>query len=162
MKTNLEELNYRFRKELLNNYGYKIYYSLIASIKSCKTFPEYDYSAWVKGLFKKGNIDSEYLIDFLESSNVFQFEKRENWYDEYERGCEIDYINIIHLCSSWVYLTVQQNECDLFYDSSLWKLGCSIINIERIKLQNKPNTKNSYEESKWLSDILLLASINME
>lgn len=110
MKTNLEELNYRFRKELLNNYGYKLYFELLASNNNdlivCEIPNDFNYYAWVKGLFKKDGIDDFSLVESilpifnenLEIDDAF-------WSDKYRREWNmVDIFDISQLVAFWVHL----------------------------------------------------------
>jgi len=131
MKTNLEELNYRFRKELLNNYGYYLYFSLLHAVETETLSSNFDYSIWVKGLFKTNGVDDKTLVDNL----GYFFEETlsiddDFWSEEYQRpGNLLDLINIPEMVTIWSNLYYQiDNYRDLF-----WELGLKLANSERSK-----------------------------
>jgi hypothetical protein len=131
MKTNLEELNYRFRKELLNNYGYYLFFNILNQVETEKLSNNFVYEAWVKGLFKTNGVDNKSLVDNLE---IF-FEESlsiedEFWNEKYERsGNLLDLINISALVSLWINLFYQlDNYKDLF-----WEFGLKLANSDRSK-----------------------------
>lgn len=116
MKTNLEELNYRFRKELLNNYGYKLYFEMLANSNIDRSVTDeipndFKYSAWVKGLFKTSSKDNSELYDSIEAMFQESLSIDTEFLNEpYSRlNGAIDIINMKELVSLWV---------DLFYAQS--------------------------------------------
>lgn len=126
MKKNYEELNYRFKKELLNNYGYSLYFSLLHDIESSSVETNFNYAAWVKGLFKTDGVDDTTLVEsfgmiYAETIEVSD----EEWQLEYKRRLSVvDIINIPELVSSFVKLYFAHWGDNPY----LWKLGLSIVN----------------------------------
>lgn len=127
MKTNLEELNYRFRKELLNNYGYRCYFTLLHSVESGE-LNKFNYNSWVKSLFKENGKETTEVIEEIEVCYDENLDiKSEYWGMEYYRnGNLIDILNLSEVVSSWVSLYFQHSlslSCDW-----VWRIGMGIIN----------------------------------
>lgn len=122
-KTNIEELNYRFIKELLND-------------RICKTFyenrhhhfskEEFNYDAWCKGLFREDLGDDKYylanqLADLTEY--IFSTDGKNNldidydfWNEPYERNSDLG-IDIINMqvfkdavVSQWMFMDLQDGK----------------------------------------------------
>jgi hypothetical protein len=114
MKSNIEELNYRFIKELLNDKVYKIhseklnyYYALLKGEIS-----DFKYDVWCKGLFKKDR--KHELLGHLESCTEGVFDADiDDWNEEYCRGdIMVDIINIKTLKDSLVSLWMSFHDSD--------------------------------------------------
>ena len=99
-KTNLQELLYRFKKELLNNYGYKAYICLHQKVNSGDLQSNFSYDAWAKGLYKD---DLDNFQGFIEGLGILDYEY-DIWDEDYMRGggSEIDYLNMSEIVSTWI------------------------------------------------------------
>ena len=118
MKTNLEELNYRFIKELLNDKVYKTHleqhYYYDALIKGEKS--DFKYNIWCKGLFR-GN-KKDILLQHLEMCTNSMIDVGDEYWNElYTRSDEIllDIINIKPFKDNVVNLWMQQDAQDFEY-----------------------------------------------
>lgn len=129
MKTNLEELNYRFRKELLNNNGYRCYFSLLHAVQAATQEDDFSYQAWVKGLFKASGKDNRSLAELVDVAFQDLMDVDcDAWDIEYERGSNpIDLINMPELVRWWVSLRWEQ------YNASelLWNIGLELATCQR-------------------------------
>ena len=129
MKTNLEELNYRFRKELLNNFGYRLYFDLADRVGGANLKSQFIYDSWVKGLFKKNGKETDGLMDGIDLYYNESVSIDESfWNEEYKRGVNfIDFINIPQLVYLWVSDIKFEFESK-YKNGFVWFMSMTLVN----------------------------------
>ena len=138
-KTNLEELNYRFIKVLLNDKSCRQWledhYHRISIIDEVEN--DFSYNAWCKGLFKKDGKPTDMLICYLESIYLDKGIEFDNdiFNELYQAGSAIDLINMKTFVDDVLFLWYQFWDQD--FEHSIMEMKHKITQKQALAIATK-------------------------